>query len=68
MPALRLRLDDVDGVDVALASSSSCSWMVVAVEDGPALVAGQEHGDPFGDAGADQVAGGRAAAIVEEPS
>ena len=33
---------------------------VVAVEDGAALVAGQEHGDPFGDAGADQVAGGGA--------
>ena len=39
---------------------------VVAVEDGAALVAGQEHGDPLGDAGADQVAGGGAAAIVEE--
>ena len=39
---------------------------VVAVEDGPALVPGQEHGDPLGDAGADQVAGGGAAAIVEE--
>ena len=39
---------------------------VVAVEDGAALVAGQEHGDPLGHAGADQVAGGGAAAIVEE--
>ena len=39
---------------------------VVAVEDGAGLVAGQEHGDPLGDAGADQVAGGGAAAIVEE--
>ena len=39
---------------------------VVAVEDGAGLVAGQEHGDPLGDAGADQVAGGDAAAIVEE--
>ena len=39
---------------------------VVAVEDGAALVPGQEHGDPLGDAGADQVAGGGAAAIVEE--
>ena len=39
---------------------------VVAVEDGAALVSGQEHGDPLGDAGADQVAGGGAAAIVEE--
>ena len=39
---------------------------VVAVEDGPALVAGQEHGDPFGDVRADQVAGGGAATIVEE--
>ena len=39
---------------------------VVAVEDGAALVAGQEHGDPLGNAGADQVAGGGAAAIVEE--
>ena len=39
---------------------------VVAVEDGAGLVAGQEHGDPLGDTGADQVAGGGAAAIVEE--
>ena len=39
---------------------------VVAVEDGAGLVAGQEHGDPLGEAGADQVAGGGAAAIVEE--
>ena len=39
---------------------------VVAVEDGATLVAGQEHGDPLGDAGADQVSGGSAAAIVEE--
>ena len=39
---------------------------VVAVEDGAALVAGQEHGDPLGNAGADQVAGGGAPAIVEE--
>ena len=39
---------------------------VVAVEDGAALVAGQEHGDPIGDAGADQVAGGGAAAVVKE--
>ena len=39
---------------------------VVAVEDGAALVAGQEHGDPLGDIRADQVAGGGAPAIVEE--
>ena len=39
---------------------------VVTVEDGAALVAGQEHGDALGDTGADQVAGGGAAAIVEE--
>ena len=39
---------------------------VVAVEDGTALVPGQEHGDALGDAGADQVTGGGAAAIVEE--
>ena len=39
---------------------------VVAVEDGPALVPGQEHGDPLGDVRADQVAGGGAAAVVEE--
>ena len=39
---------------------------VVAVEDGAALVPGQEHGDPFGDARADQVAGGGAATVVEE--
>ena len=39
---------------------------VVAVEDGAALVSGQEHGDPLGHAGADQVARGGAPAIVEE--
>ena len=39
---------------------------VVAVKDGAALVPGQKHGDPFGDAGADQVTGGRTPAIVEE--
>ena len=39
---------------------------VVAVEDGAALVPGQKHGDPLGHAGADQVAGGGAPAIVEE--
>ena len=39
---------------------------VVAVEDGAALVPCQEHGDPLGDAGADQVAGSGAPAIVEE--
>ena len=39
---------------------------VVAVEAGAGLVAGQEHGDALGDTGADQVAGGGAAAIVEE--
>ena len=37
---------------------------VVAVEDGAALVPGQEHGDAFGDVRADQVAGGGAPAIV----
>ena len=41
---------------------------VVAVEDGPALVAGQEHGDPLGHTGADQIAGGGAAAVVKRPS
>ena len=39
---------------------------VVAVEDGAALVSGQEHGDPLGDVRADQVAGGGAAAVVKE--
>ena len=39
---------------------------VVAVEDGAALVPGQKHGDPLGDAGTDQVARGGAPAIVEE--
>ena len=39
---------------------------VVAVEDGAGLVAGQEHGNPLGDAGADQVAGSGAPAVVEE--
>ena len=41
---------------------------VVAVEDGTALVPGQEHGDPLGDVCADQVAGGGAAAVVKEAS
>ena len=39
---------------------------VVAVEDGVALVSGQEHGDPLGDVRADQVARGGAAAVVKE--
>ena len=39
---------------------------VVAVEDGAALVPGQEHGDPLGDVRADQVARGGAAAVVKE--
>ena len=39
---------------------------VVAVEDGTALVPGQEHGDPLWDVCADQVTGGGAPAIVEE--
>ena len=39
---------------------------VVAVEDGAALVPGQEHGDPLGDIRADQVTRGGAPAIVEE--
>ena len=39
---------------------------VATVEDGAALVPGQEHGDPLGDVRADQVAGGGAAAVVEE--
>ena len=39
---------------------------VVAVEDRPALVPGQEHGNPLGNVRADQVAGGGAAAVVEE--
>ena len=66
-PAGRLRLlcqigdELVPGVEEFLLVDD-----VVAVEDGAALVAGQEHGDPLGDAGADQVAGGGAAAIVEE--
>ena len=39
---------------------------VVTVEDGAALVPGQEHGDALGDVRTDQVAGGGAPAIVEE--
>ena len=39
---------------------------VVAVEDGAALVAGQEHGDPLGDVCTDQVARGGTAAVVKE--
>ena len=66
-PAGRLRLlrqirnELVPGVEQFLLVDD-----VVAVEDGAALVPGQERGDPLGDAGADQVAGGGAAAIVEE--
>ena len=66
-PAGRLRLlrqilhELVPGVEQFLLVDD-----VVTVEDGAALVAGQEHGNPLGDAGADQVAGGGAAAIVEE--
>ena len=41
---------------------------VVAVEDGAALVPGQEHGDPLGDIRADQVAGGGTPTIVKEAS
>ena len=39
---------------------------VVTVEDGAALVSGQEHGNPLGDVRADQVARGGAATVVEE--
>ena len=39
---------------------------VVAVEDGAALMPGQKHGDPLGNAGTDQVAGGGATAVVQE--
>ena len=39
---------------------------VVTVEDGAGLVPGKEHGDPLGDAGADQVAGRGASAIVKK--
>ena len=39
---------------------------VVAVEDGAALVPGQEHGDPLGDVCADQVARGGTPTIVKE--
>ena len=41
---------------------------VVAVEDGAALVPGQEHGDPLGDIRADQVACGGTPTIVKEAS
>ena len=59
---LREILDElVPGVEQFLLMNN-----VVAVEDGAALVPGQEHGDPLGDAGADQVAGGGAAAVVKE--
>ena len=59
VPAGRLRLPRqrgdqlVAGVEPFLLVDA-----VVAVEDGAGLVAGQEHGDALGDAGADQVAGG----------
>ena len=59
---LREILDElVPGVEQFLLMNN-----VVAVEDGPALVPGQEHGDPLGDVRADQVARGGAPAIVEE--
>ena len=59
---LRQILDElVPGVEQFLLVNN-----VVAVEDGAALVPGQEHGNPLGDAGADQVAGGGAAAVVKE--
>ena len=59
---LRQILDElVPGVEQFLLVNN-----VVAVEDGAALVPGQEHGDPLGDVRADQVAGGGAPAIVEE--
>ena len=59
---LREILDElVPGVEQFLLMNN-----VVTVEDGAALVPGQEHGDPFGDIRADQVAGGGAPAIVEE--
>ena len=59
VPAGRLRLPRqrgdqlVAGVEPFLLVDA-----VVAVDDGAGLVAGQEHGDALGDAGADQVAGG----------
>ena len=40
---------------------------VVAVKDGPGPVAGQLHGDPLGDPGPDQIPGGGAAAVVQQP-
>ena len=59
---LREILDElVPGVEQFLLMNN-----VVTVEDGAALVPGQEHGDAFGDVRADQVAGGGAPAIVEE--
>ena len=59
---LRQILDElVPGVEQFLLVNN-----VVAIEDGAALVPGQEHGDPLGDVRADQVAGGGAAAIVKE--
>ena len=59
---LRQILDElVPGVEQFLLINN-----VVAVEDGAALVSGQKHGDALGDAGADQVARGGAATVVEE--
>ena len=37
------------------------------IEHGPRFVPGEQHGDPFRDARPDQVAGGRASAIVQQP-
>ena len=59
---LREILDElVPGVEQFLLMNN-----VVAVEDGPALVPGQEHGDAFGDVRTDQITGGGAPAIMEE--
>ena len=61
---LRQILDElVPGVEQFLLMNN-----VVAVEDGAALVPGQEHGDALGDVRADQVAGGGTPTIVEEAS
>ena len=40
---------------------------VISIEHGPRFVAGEQHGDPFGHARADQIARGRAATVVQEP-
>jgi hypothetical protein len=56
---------DVGGEPIARIQQILFADDVVPVEDTAGFVPGQHHGDAFGDAGPDQIAGGRAPAVVE---